>query len=86
MSQESKQPVRVVIPENLWEPQAGEEAVVTAWRAQDGAAVDAGAVIAEVMIEKVTIDIEAPAAGRLAIVTPVGTLVHLGDILATIYP
>lgn len=86
MSQESPQPVRVVIPENLWEPHGGEEAVLIAWLAQDGASVEAGEVIAEIMVEKVTIDIEAPASGRLAIVTPVDTPVHLGDVLATIYP
>ena len=86
MSQESNQPVRVVIPENLWEPQGDEEAVLVGWLAQDGASVEAGEVVAEVMVEKVTIDIEAPVSGRLVIVTPVGAAVHLGDVLATIYP
>ncbi len=86
MSHQSNQPVPVVIPENLWEPHGDEEAVLIGWQAQDGASVEAGAVIAEIMVEKVTIDIEAPASGRLAIVTPVDTPVHLGDVIAKIYP
>ena len=86
MSQESNQPVPVVIPETLWEPNGDDEAVLVGWLAQDGASVEASAVIAEIMVEKVTIDIEAPASGRLAIVTPVDTPVHLGDIIAKIYP
>lgn len=86
MSQESNQPIRVVIPDDLWEPHEGEEAVLIDWLAHDGALVEAGAVIAEIMVEKVTMDIEAPASGRLAIVVPVDTPVHLGDVIATIYP
>ena len=86
MSHESNQPVPVVIPENLWEPLGDDEAVLVGWQAQDGASVEAGAVIAEIMVEKVTIDIEAPASGRLAIITPVDTPVHLGDVIAKIYP
>ena len=86
MSHESNQPVPVVIPENLWEPLGADEAVLVGWQAQDGASVEAGAVIAEIMVEKVTIDIEAPASGRLAIVTPVDSPVHLGDVIAKIYP
>ena len=86
MSQESNQPVPVVIPETLWEPHGDEEAVLVGWLAQDGASVEAGVVIAEIMVEKVTIDIEAPASGRLAIVTPVDSPVHLGDVIAKIYP
>ncbi len=86
MSQESNQPVPVIIPENLWEPHGDEEAVLVGWLAQDGASVEAGVVIAEIMVEKVTIDIEAPASGRLVIVTPVDTPVHLGDVIAKIYP
>ncbi len=86
MSHESNQPVPVVIPENLWEPHGDDEAVLVGWQAQDGASVEAGAVIAEIMVEKVTIDIEAPASGRLAIITPVDTPIHLGDVIAKIYP
>ena len=86
MSQETMQPVPVVIPNDLWEAAGDEEAVLVGWLAQDGAVVEAGAVNAEIMVEKVTIDIEAPASGRLAIVTPVEAPVHLGDVIAKIYP
>ena len=86
MSQETTQPVAVAIPADLWEPHGDEEAVLVGWLAQDGAAVSEGAVIAEVMVDKVTIDVAAPASGRLAIVTPVDTRVHPGDVIAKIYP
>lgn len=38
------------------------------------------------MVEKVAMDIEAPASGRFAIVTPVDAAVHLGAVIARIYP
>ena len=86
MSQTRNQPVPVVIPEDLWEPHGDEEAVLVGWLAQDGAAVVKGEVIAEIMVEKVAMDLEAPASGRIAIVTPVDSPVHLGDVVAKIYP
>ena len=86
MPEPTDSPVAVVLPDTLWEPQGDEEAVLVAWLAPDGAAVTEGAVIAEVMVDKVTIDVAAPASGRLAIVTPAEARVHLGDVIAKIYP
>ena len=86
MSEETQSPVLVIIPEDLWEPHGDEEAMLVGWMAQDGAAVAEGAVIAEIMVEKVTVDVEAPASGRLAIVIPAEAPVHLGDVIAKIYP
>ena len=86
MSQETTHPVLVAVPEDLWEPQGDEEAVLAGWLVQDGAAVAEGAVIAEIMVDKVTLDVVAPASGRLAIVTPVDARIHLGDVIAKIYP
>ena len=86
MSQETTHPVPVAVPEDLWEPHGDEEAVLVGWLRQDGEAVAEGAVIAEIMVDKVTIDVAAPAAGRLAIVKPVDARVQLGDVIAKIYP
>ncbi|MDX1548080.1 MAG: lipoyl domain-containing protein [Rhodothermales bacterium] len=78
--------VPVVIPETLWEPQHGEEAVLVGWLAADGAAVQAGERVAEIMVDKVTLDVEAPASGRLAIRVPVDAEVQPGDVIAHIQP
>ena len=86
MSEETPHPVPVSVPEDLWERQGDEEAVLVGWLVQDGAAVAEGAVIAEIMVDKVTLDVAAPASGRLAIVTPVDARIHLGDVIAKIYP
>ena len=79
-------PVPVVIPEKLWEPHGDEEAILIEWVAHDGALVDEGTVVAEIMVDKVTMDIAAPASGRLAVITPTEAPVHLGDVIAKIYP
>lgn len=79
-------PIPVVIPEGLWEPQAGEEAYLVGWLAQEGDAVEEGVVIAEIMVDKVTLEIEAPAAGRLVIRVPVDASVTPGTVLAEIHP
>ena len=78
--------VPVVIPEALWEPEAGEEAVLVGWLADEGAAVRQGERLAEIMVDKVTLDVEAPASGRLAIHTPVDAEVRPGAVIATIHP
>ncbi len=44
---------------------SGEEAVVTAWFVDEGAACSDGQLIAEVQVEKVSADVEAPGAGRI---------------------
>ena len=83
MSQETIHPVAV--PKHLWEPHGDEEAMLVGWLVQDGTLVAAGDVIAEIMVEKVTVDVEAPVSGRLAIIIPAETHVHLGDVIAKIY-
>lgn len=56
----------IKIPEDCWEEDA--EGVISSWLYTGGDAVEAGAVIAEIMVEKVMHEIEAPTDG---------TLVHL---------
>lgn len=86
MPDDAPHAVPVIIPEDLWESEGDEEAVLVGWLAHDGAAVAEGTVIAEIMVEKVTIDVVAPASGRLAIVAAVDAPVRLGEVIATIYP
>jgi pyruvate/2-oxoglutarate dehydrogenase complex dihydrolipoamide acyltransferase (E2) component len=74
--------VDVTIPEGLWpEENTG---VLTTWLYEDGDAVSAGDLIAEVMSEKVQFEIEAPASGRLTIKTAAEEEVTTGMVIATL--
>jgi pyruvate/2-oxoglutarate dehydrogenase complex dihydrolipoamide acyltransferase (E2) component len=57
--------IPVVIPPDLWEGEV--EGAVSAWLFADGDAVRQGDLIAEVMVEKTSYDVTAPASGRLEI-------------------
>lgn len=51
----------IAFPEMSNDPEA--EGVVATWFVQTGETVKAGQVIAEVMVDKVSVDVEAPIAG-----------------------
>ena len=79
-------PVSVVIPTSLWESDGTEEAVLAEWFVEDGATVEEGAPLAEVMVDKVSLALDAPARGVVEIRTPGGTPVGLGTTVAVIRP
>ena len=54
------------------------------WLFADGAHVVRGDVIAEILVEKVTLELEAPATGRLSILVGAENVVNKGDRIATI--
>jgi pyruvate/2-oxoglutarate dehydrogenase complex dihydrolipoamide acyltransferase (E2) component len=58
--------------------------VVATWFARDGEQVSAGQLIAELQVDKVSYDIEAPAAGTLRTLVPEESEVTQGDLIATI--
>ncbi|MEO2106333.1 MAG: lipoyl domain-containing protein [Actinomycetota bacterium] len=60
------------------------EGVVGTWFALDGETVEAGQVIAEVQVDKVSNDVPAPASGTLRHVVPEGGGVAQGAVLAVI--
>jgi pyruvate/2-oxoglutarate dehydrogenase complex dihydrolipoamide acyltransferase (E2) component len=60
------------------------EGVVSTWFARDGEPVTAGQVIAEVMVDKVAADIEAPIAGAVHLLVAEEAVVRQGDVIATI--
>lgn len=53
----------VVVPQDLWDGDL--EGAVSAWLFAEGDSVRAGDLIAEIMVEKTTFDLIAPAAGIL---------------------
>lgn len=55
----------LIIPADLWDGEA--QGVISAWLYADGDAVPAGAVVAEVMVEKVSHDLVAPVGGVLSV-------------------
>ncbi len=74
--------VEVTVPELGY---GANEAKVVVWHARAGDTVKAGDVIAEVMTEKVNIEVESPVNGVLAeIRVPEEELMGVGGVLATI--
>lgn len=72
----------IIVPADLWE--GDEEAVVTAWLVGDGAAVEAGQLLAEIMVEKVQHEIRSPAKGTVTIEMDVDAIVRKGSVLGTV--
>jgi len=58
--------------------------VVATWFVKSGESVAAGQVIAEVMVDKVSVDIEAPAAGVVSLLVEEEASVRQGDEIARI--
>ncbi len=74
----------VRIPEGLWDSRKTPEAVVVNWFYRDGATVEAGAPLLEIMVEKTQLEITAPASGRLTILARPETVVTVGAVIAEI--
>jgi len=72
----------IIIPTDLWEED--EDAVITTWLVSDGASVEEGALIAEIMTAKVQYEINAPAAGTVNIKEEADAVVPKGGVIGTI--
>lgn len=73
----------VIIPADLWDEDDRTGSVVL-WLYADGARVNKGDQIAEVLVEKVTLELEAPATGTLRIQVDSEVVVNKGDTVAII--
>ncbi|MDA8434895.1 MAG: lipoyl domain-containing protein [Actinomycetales bacterium] len=62
----------------------GATGIVATWFSRDGERVTQGQVIAELAVDKVSYDVEAPAAGTLRTVVEEEAQVAQGDLIATI--
>jgi pyruvate/2-oxoglutarate dehydrogenase complex dihydrolipoamide acyltransferase (E2) component len=58
------------------------EGVVSTWFARDGEQVAAGQLVAEVMVDKVSADVESPAAGVIRLIVAEEAIVRQGDVIA----
>lgn len=72
----------IVVPAGLWDD--SDTAVVGSWLYGDGEAVSAGAVVAELMVEKTSFEITAPASGTLSIAVAEETEVQPGQVIGSI--
>ncbi|MCK0139867.1 lipoyl domain-containing protein [Aliiroseovarius sp. F47248L] len=72
----------IIIPTDLWEED--EETVITTWLVSDGAAVEEGALLAEIMTAKVQYEINAPASGTVSITEEADAVVPKGAVIGTI--
>lgn len=72
----------IIIPTDLWEED--EDTVITSWLVNDGAAVEEGALIAEIMTAKVQYEIHSPASGTISITQEADAVVPKGGVIGTI--
>lgn len=70
------------VPTQLWDDDS--PGVISTWLFEDGNMVSEGNVVAEVMNEKITFDILAPATGRLVVVKAVDEEVSQGDVIGRV--
>lgn len=73
----------VIIPEDLWDEDDPSGSTVI-WLVEDGAPVRCGDLIAEILVEKVTLELAAAADGRLRILVEAESVVNKGDRIAVI--
>lgn len=64
------------------EPDA--EGVVATWFVDDGASVSEGQLLAEVAVDKVDVEVVAPASGTVRILVPEGAAAKQGSVIATV--
>ncbi len=77
--------VEITIPPEMWTGRATDEGVLVNWFKAEGAPVRKDETVAEVMIEKVTIEVSSPSDGILArILVPQGGVVTPGQPLALV--
>lgn len=62
----------------------GAEAVIVAWYFEDGDDVEKDAVLADIMIEKASLEFPSPCSGKLTIKKECEVVLKEGDIIATI--
>lgn len=72
----------VVIPADLWDED--QEGVLVSWMYGDGADVEEGEILVEIMVEKTQYEITAPASGTLHHKVDEDALVTRGQTIATI--
>jgi pyruvate/2-oxoglutarate dehydrogenase complex dihydrolipoamide acyltransferase (E2) component len=74
----------IIVPEGLWDTEKVPEGIIANWFLRDGGSVQAGATVAELMVEKTTYEITAPVAGRVRIFVAKDGVVRPGTVIGRI--
>jgi pyruvate/2-oxoglutarate dehydrogenase complex dihydrolipoamide acyltransferase (E2) component len=74
--------LEVIVPDEAVDE--ADPATLTHWFFEDGALVTAGDLICELLIGKASVEVRAPASGRLKILVPVDSLIGKSGRLAEI--
>jgi pyruvate/2-oxoglutarate dehydrogenase complex dihydrolipoamide acyltransferase (E2) component len=74
----------IAVPQGLWDTGKVPEGIVANWFFREGGVVQAGATVAELMVEKTTYEIAAPVAGRLHVLIPKDGVVRPGMVIGRI--
>jgi len=72
----------ITVPPDLVD--TDDEIVLLTWVYRDGAIVEKGALIAELMLAKAQLELVAPARGRLRITVPVDSVIRRDQVIGTI--
>jgi pyruvate/2-oxoglutarate dehydrogenase complex dihydrolipoamide acyltransferase (E2) component len=73
----------LVIPQDLWE-EGDLTGSISVWLYEDGARVQAGDILAEVMVEKATYELVAPLSGTLRIGIQPEVVITRGSVVGSI--
>lgn len=68
----------------LKEDEPSAEGLLATWFIEDGDTVDAGELLCEVQVEKISVDVEAPMRGTIRFEAAEGDVVRQGAVIATI--
>ena len=74
--------MNITVPTNLWDEDT--DAVITSWLVSDGAQVNEGDLIAEIMVEKIQHEIRSPSSGSIKISQPAEAVVSKGSVIGEI--
>lgn len=72
----------ILIPHGLWEPD--QEAALATWLYGEGESVQEGVTVAEIMVEKTSFEIPAPASGALCISVAEDEIVTPGQVVGSV--
>jgi len=72
----------IIVPIDMWEEDV--EGVIVSWLYNDGASVEKGKPLAEIMVEKIQSDVLAPETGTLTISEPADAIVKKGQLIGKI--
>ena len=76
--------IDIRVPEDLWEDDR--QGVIVSWVYKDGARVETGKLITELMVEKTQLELFAPASGRLKILCAAEDVINKGQIIGGVDP